>query len=496
MNRNREALQELWNEYKMIKDPDEREQYYRERIWPLVKEGFSGIAKGTERYAASFHTVGTTPEPIILSILAIDAEKVFLLHTSDTLKECDRIATELKLPVSRVGLIEIQKADVEDIYKKVRDKVAAFSRDQRLAVDLTGGTKAMAAGLAMIALTMAQEGHPIDIFYVDNQGYDRELRRPIAGTEYIRRLENPRHVFTDWKLQHAKTAYAEGHYNEAARLFQEAARQEGRIDPPEATLARVYAAMESGDFVRAHEELNHLIQQLNESAHRRHPLRDKINELQEQKNAFQRLSRLIQVAGKEEELESLADSITIRQTLSIFKNIIEHRRRENRLAEAILLSYRALELYFQHRLARWGIRTAKPDWNALHSRFGVDLAVLEERYQEERCRATDCKNANGGGLDEPEGDSLLSRKTLDLTASYFLLRALGDEPIIQWKNLPPGRLLHLASLRNHSLFAHGFRSPNERDSQLLIDLVQELQEDRFYDESDPWTFERLAVEAW
>lgn len=494
MNRNREALQELWNEYKMIKNPDERERYYKERIWLLVKEGFSGVVNGGAKYVASFHSVGTTPEPVILSILAINAEKVFLLHTKETSGECDRIAGELGLSVSRVGLIEIQKADVEDIYKKVRDKVTLFSRDKRLAVDLTGGTKAMAAGLAMIALTMAQEGYPIDIFYVDNQGYDKELRRPVAGTEYIRRLENPRHVFTDWKIQHAKTAYAEGHYNEAARLFQEAARQEGRIDPPEVTLARAYAAMDSGDFVRSHEELNHLVQQLNEPAHRRHPLRDKINELQEQKNAFQRLIRLIEVAGTEEELETLADPVTNRQTLSIFKNIIEHRRREDRLAEAILLSYRSLELYFQHRLARWGILTAKPDWHMLHSQFGVDLAVLEERYQEERRKATDRKKANIGGSDEPEDDSLLNRQALDLTASYFLLRVLGDEPVIRWKNLSPGRLLHLASLRNHSLFAHGFRSPNERDSQLLIELVQELQEDQFYDEAFAWTFERMPID--
>ncbi|QZA33214.1 TIGR02710 family CRISPR-associated CARF protein [Hydrogenibacillus sp. N12] len=484
----------------MFSNPVEQEQFYQERIWPLIREGFSRDIIGGTKYAASFHTVGRTPEPIILSIQAIDAEKVFLLHTLDNLDECDRIAKELGLPVSRVRLIEIQKGDIEDIYKKVRDKIVTFSRDQRLAVDLTGGTKAMAAGLAMIAMTMAQEEYSIDIFYVDSE-YDKEennkkKRRPIAGTEFIRQLENPRHVFTDWVRQRARTAYAEGHYSEAVRLLQEVARQEGRIDPPEATLAQAYAAMESGDFVRAHEELNYLIQQLNEPAHRRHPLRIKIHELKAQKDAFQRLNRLIQVAGTDAELEPLADPVTIRRTLSIFRSIIEYRMRENRLAEATLLSYRSLELYFQHRLARWGLRTARPEWAALRDRHGVDLQALDERYREERRRAIDRRQADDERPQETGDDSLLSRKTLDLTASYFLLRALGDEPIIQWKNLPPGRLLHLASLRNHSLFAHGFRSPNERDSQLLIDLVQELQEDRFYDESDPWTFERLAVEAW
>ena len=54
-----------------------------------------------------------------------------------------------------------------------------------MCVDITGGTKAMASGVAMMATVLGA-----DIYYVEST-YLSLYRRPLPGSEYLKALSNP-----------------------------------------------------------------------------------------------------------------------------------------------------------------------------------------------------------------------------------------------------------------------------------------------------------------
>lgn len=477
MNQNKERLRELWTEYKALlrqdtKGPSPQAQKARElydtQIWPLTKEGFTD--RGKQRYAASFHTVGTTPEPVILSARALDADKVYLLHTEGTENLCGRIERELGWGVERIKTILVGRSNPEDIYKQVWQKVDRLSPDAAVAFDPTGGTKAMVAGLAMFAFSLAEEGRTAHVYYVDNEEYDDELRRPVAGTEFLKLLENPREVMSDWIYRRAREAYAWGDFSRAKQLFNQAKDREGRAYSLEAVLSEAYDALDAAQFGLAKEKLKELHELLQKPAHRQSSLARHIAAIERQHKDLEAVDQLIQAlaAGS---VDALADPTHAACALAALGFVAERRLNAGRLAEAVLLRYRALELFVQHRLARRGFDTAKPDFQQLCAAAGITIEDLNEKYQSERKKARA----------RPD-DRLEQKGAIDFTTAFFLLRSLGDEPALA---VNANKVLGLSSARDVSIFAHGFELPTEANaknlSEVLITLIQQadLPEVRF-----------------
>ncbi|MBO1438267.1 TIGR02710 family CRISPR-associated CARF protein [Meiothermus sp. CFH 77666] len=473
MNRKKEQLRELWTRYKSLlgqtnanrAEPSpqakEAKELYETQIWPLTKEGFTD--RGQERYAASFHTVGTTPEPVILSARALDAEKVYLLHTKDTEKLCERIRSELGWGVDRVKPLLVSRSDPEDIYRQVREQVDRINPAEPVAFDPTGGTKAMVSGLAMFAFSLAEEGRVAHVYYVDNEEYDEQLRRPVAGTEFLKRLENPRDVIPDWLCNRAKEAYLQGDFSRAKKNFIQAAEREDKAHSLEAVLSEAYESLDSAQFAQAKAKLEELLNLLQKHPYKQSPLAKYTDAIAAQKEGLEAVIRLADaLSGKERSIAPLAEPTTAAWTLAALDFMATRRLDAGRIAEAVLLRYRALEFFLQHRLALRGLDTAKPDYQKLCETVQMSLEDLQNKYQAERAKA---------GLKSEE--KLEQKTAVDFVTAFFLLRALGDEATLA---VNPNKLVGLAKARNSSVFAHGFEPPKQGMADDLVHVLQALVE--------------------
>jgi len=471
MNRNKERLRQLWTRYKDLlgqgnigrTEPSPQAKEARElcekEIWPLTKEGF--VDRGQQQYKASFHTVGTTPEPVILSARALNAEKVYLLHTKDTEKLCERIEKELGWGVDRIKTLQVSRSDPEDIYRQVRQQIDRLDPKDPIAFDPTGGTKAMVAGLAMFAFSLAEEGRIAHVYYVDNEEYDDQLRRPVAGTEFLKRLENPREVIPDWLYNRGKEAYSQGDFARAKQNFSQAAEREGKANSLEAILSEAYAHIDAAQFESAKTKLEELRSLLQKPPYKQSPFAKYTNTIREQKEGLEEIIYLANSLSSRN-IVPLAEPQKVAWALAALDFMAGRRQSAGRIAEAVLLRYRALEFFLQHRLAQRGFDTAKPDFQKLCETVQMSLEDLKIKYQVER---------NGAGLKTE--DKLEQKTDVDFVTAFFLLRALGDN-VAQAVN--PNKLVGLAKARNSSVFAHGFEPPKEGMANDLAQVLQTLVE--------------------
>uniref|UniRef100_UPI0026269AE2 TIGR02710 family CRISPR-associated CARF protein n=1 Tax=uncultured Meiothermus sp. TaxID=157471 RepID=UPI0026269AE2 len=408
-----------------------------------------------------FHTVGTAPEPVILSARAINATRVYLLHTKDTEKLCERIEKELGWGVDRIKTLQVGRSEPEDIYKQVRQQIDRLDPTAPIAFDPTGGTKAMVAGLAMFAFSLAEEGRTAHVYYVDNEEYDDQLRRPVAGTEYLKRLENPRDVVPDWLYHRAREAYAQGDFLRAEELFRQASKQEDRANSPEAILSCAYKMLDAAQFQQAGERLSELLDLLQNHPHRQSPLVKHQTSIQAHKQGLEAINQLTNaLTSKEKDIAPLADRIKVAWTLAALSFMADRRLNSGRTAEAALLSYRSLEFFLQHRLALRGFDTAKPDYARLSEAAQTSLEALQAAYQNER------KNVN-----LKAEDNLERKNALDFISAFLLLRVLGDEAVLSVK---ANKVIGLANSRNESVFAHGFTPPRDKLASELSEVLQTL----------------------
>jgi len=388
---------------------------------------------------------------------------MYLLHTKDTEKLCERIRSELGWGLDRVKSLLVSRSDPEDIYKQVREQIDRINPAEPVAFDPTGGTKAMVAGLAMFAFSLAEEGRAAHVYYVDNEEYDDQLRRPVAGTEFLKRLENPRDVIPDWLKYRAKEAYSQGDFSRAKKNFIQAAEQEGRAHSLEAVLSEAYESLDSAQFAKAKTKLEELLNLLQKRLYKQSPLVKYTDAIAAQKDGLENVIRLADaLSSKERSIAPLAEPTAVAWTLAALDFMATRRFDAGRIAEAVLLHYRALEFFLQHRLALRAFDTAKPDYQKLCETAQMSLEDLQLKYQTEREKA---------GLKSE--DKLEQKTAVDFVTAFFLLRALGDEATLA---VNPNKLVGLAKARNSSVFAHGFEPPKQGMVGDLGHVLQTLVE--------------------
>ena len=180
---------EKWKQMDRSTDTNRKKasDFYDQEIFPAVIESFIKNQKPEKVYDGLILTVGLSPQPLILSIKAINPKRIALLHTSEAKGFIERIQTQTEFTHDQTDLLQIDGTDISGIY----DKTWRFARDtweefRNIAVDITGGKTSMAAGAALAAAVI-----PADICYVDSDNYLKEFRMPEPGTEYMRVLEGP-----------------------------------------------------------------------------------------------------------------------------------------------------------------------------------------------------------------------------------------------------------------------------------------------------------------
>ena len=170
-------------------DVEKAQAFYQAEVWPKLVAAWRTSPRGevpTAPYPASVHTLGTSPEAAVLAAIALGAKEVHLLYTPDTEKHMAFVA---EWTGARVVGHEIDREDPRPIYRTVR--AIAEETPAPLALDMTGGTKIMSAALAAVGFVLRAEGKSVDVYYVSNDRYDPKVRRPVAGTERLRRVPPP-----------------------------------------------------------------------------------------------------------------------------------------------------------------------------------------------------------------------------------------------------------------------------------------------------------------
>ena len=191
-------------------------KFYFDKIFPTVFKLFSAKVKlelgkidsefltfdtFENRYNYGIYLIGTSIEPIILSLTAIKPKKVVFIYTSQT---TDQDLNDIKRHLKEKCSIILKHADT--VYKEINtyrkdeisESIKALLNDlfkegigrDKIAIDITGGKKSM----GNIAYALASlEG--LDTFYIDFENYVRD--KPVPGTEFIRLQDNPIESFIE-----------------------------------------------------------------------------------------------------------------------------------------------------------------------------------------------------------------------------------------------------------------------------------------------------------
>ncbi|AEB12643.1 TIGR02710 family CRISPR-associated CARF protein [Marinithermus hydrothermalis] len=452
----KEALEAAWAEYKArVEEGGDPQTLYRERVWPLLLALWRAeppVHPGRQTFALSIHTLGTSPEAAIQAILGTGAEEVYVFHTEETRRFLPRLREETG---KEVYPLEIQKSDVAAIYRKVRELLE--KRPEALvALDVTGGTKAMSAGLAAAGFFFQRFFPGVRVVYVDSGEYDVKLRRPRAGTERLIVLPNPHEVVGEVDALFAKELYAKEDYGGAARYFSGLVGKTGdQAYTLYAMLAEMYAAWQALDFKEAARKGQTLQRALEKDTWLQHPLGQHLS----------RLRRQVELLEAAAEFLSTKDLGKQRGVLGVAATLLHlsERTAKKQPVLAALYAYRALELLLQERLYRFDRRRAETP----------NLSPEEEAALRDELAAL-----------LPDTDEIRVGPKLGLLEVLAFLRVLGD-PVLKKKGVKELQgLAGVLKARNQALLIHGLEVPSEKQVKqvqtALRVLLGALQEELAY----------------
>ena len=435
--------------------------FYDEDVFPLVKKVFLSNPENrpNKKYDALILPLGFSPEPLILSILALKPQQVGLIYTKQTKGLLDRIQKETGLTLDQLKLHEIDGSNTLEIYQTIMTFYKEWHRPVEIAVDITGGKKSMVGGAAMAGAALGA-----DIYYVDNTKFTK-FGKPEPGTEYLSLLDNPYTVFGDLEVEKAGDLYNGHDYAGAQRVFGQLEKQVG--DPYLATIHEAYGHLcaayelwDNIDFEKALETIDKLL-----------PILTKYSSLPGLINLHSFCPILLEQRAALEALKVIADNEKLALTdneklaLSIpegfhFAFMLYHSalRRENqgKLDMACLLLYRVLEWIGQHRLAQYSINSSEPDY----SKSGMDQDDLLEKYKTKRKDIYKKDKRSIENLPNP----------IALMDGFLILDILGDEIVegLNWHALR-GQI----EMRNKNIFAHGINKISPDNYEKFKSTVKE-----------------------
>lgn len=164
------------------------DDYFDNELMPLSLERFleSEKNKRQKEYYAMMLTLGTSWQPLALSIALLKPKKILVMCTEDTYPLTFKLKNFLGLDEAKVKTVVVDRSESGDIFramKKFYEENIAFGN---LCADITGGTKAMSSSAAMMAAVL-----DTDIYYVESK-YLPLYRRPLLGSEELKSLGNPK----------------------------------------------------------------------------------------------------------------------------------------------------------------------------------------------------------------------------------------------------------------------------------------------------------------
>lgn len=193
---NRE-IEALYDKLKRLKNNETESRLLIEKLRILTKKNFinrMNVFKTFKKYKGLIYTVGFSSAPLILSIIANNPQAVFFIYTKESEEILDLIMEETGLKLTQCKREIMKKNSFENTMDLISLGLVYLNKEKNIDIseiglDITGGTKIMSLACGMAAFALGPDGP--DILYVDHEKYDKELRRPVPGTEIIKVIQNP-----------------------------------------------------------------------------------------------------------------------------------------------------------------------------------------------------------------------------------------------------------------------------------------------------------------
>ena len=113
-----EAHVEEWKKMDRSTDIKRKEasEFYDREVFPTVIELFVNKHSPEKKYDGLILTVGFSPQPLILSINAINPERIAFLYTSETEKFIEQIQDQTEHDSNQIDLLNIDGQDAARVF--------------------------------------------------------------------------------------------------------------------------------------------------------------------------------------------------------------------------------------------------------------------------------------------------------------------------------------------------------------------------------------------
>jgi CRISPR-associated protein (TIGR02710 family) len=440
------------------------EDYYDKEIMPSLINQFVEKEKSKilEKSNVMIVSVGTSYQPIVLSISTVKPNKVLFLYTDESEKEIDKIINLTDLSPSSYEKNLVDKSNPLTIYKAIKDIYLKWNKPKSIYIDFTGGTKAMSAATAMAGVIINAE-----LIYVSNKEYLSDFRKPKPGTEYIEPIQNPYEVFGDIDQERAFDLFEQNDYSGAREIFENL-----KIIVPDPQkrdyyntlylLSSSYEKWDAIDFNEAYKFMKKVINKIENDSkiNKKIILYDKLSFLKVQLSTLESLCRLSENVKNKSVYEYLLSGDDVSQLIVAIVKNAERRKKEERYDMAALLLYRVLEMIEQRRLAICGIDTSEPNY--------IKSFPSEESLNKFKNKVIEIRKHVFGKFVNKNLPELIS-----LLEGYIQLVALSDELFDKMENVKGflKKLRYRVNIRNNSIFAHGYRKINKEEYSEFEEFV-------------------------
>jgi CRISPR-associated protein (TIGR02710 family) len=463
-----DKLEKIINEWMRLErttdeDWKNTEEFYNKNIMPLVISNFKKREKEKidKNVKYMIVSVGTSFQPIVLSILTVKPEKVLFLYTEKSEVKIDHVIEISNLKPSNYEKHLVEKSNPLMIYKAIKDTFFKWKKPESIYIDFTGGTKAMSAATAMAGAMIGAK-----LIYISNNGYLENIRKPKPGTEYLENIPNPYLVFGDLDQERAFDLYTQHDYSSARKIFQNLTE---KVPDPEKRsyykilflLSSTYENWDAIDFAGANKYLNETINEIekNSKLNKETILNDKVEFLKEQSNTLNKLCSLSMNVKKNKLFDYLLSGDDITELIITIVKNAERRNKQEKYDMSALLLYRVLEMIEQRRLALYGINTSNPGY-----RKAFPNSKMFYDFKDNVSKVKKKLFGRKKNQDLPENISLLE--------GYIQLCAFEDEIIDKsdWQRFLK-QLMYRVSIRNNSIFAHGYRKIDKEEYMEFEEFV-------------------------
>ena len=159
------------------------EKLYFDKLFPEIIYNFQNkYKKFFSEGEVLISMLGFSPEPIILTANAIKPATHYIITTEKKEAVINRVEEFVE---NEFNLYTISDTSFDTIYKTLKEILYEIE-SQDITIDITGGKKSMVAAASIFG-----KDYRCKIGYVDFEGYIKELRKPMPGTEILNIVYNP-----------------------------------------------------------------------------------------------------------------------------------------------------------------------------------------------------------------------------------------------------------------------------------------------------------------